>query len=258
MPFEFDAAKYAKASQPQREWGDKLIAELSLSGGERVLDLGCGDGAVTARLAELVPNGQVVGIDSSQSMITAARQRERSNLRFVQMDINALSLDDRFELIFSNATLHWVLDHAPLLANVYGHLSAGGVARFNFAGDGNCRHYFPAVRAVMELPEFRGYFEDFTWPYYMPTIEQYQALVAESPLQEFEVWGENADRYFPDADAMAGWIDQPSIVPFLSRVPEAGKRDFRDAVVQRTLAAAQQPDGTYFETFRRINLRAWK
>lgn len=258
MPFEFDADKYAEASQPQREWGDKLIAELGLKGDEHVLDLGCGDGAVTCRLAECVPRGVVVGIDASQGMISAAQRRRGPNLRFLRMDINALSLDDRFDVIFSNATLHWVLDHAPVLASVYAHLNDGGVARFNFAGDGNCRHYFPAVREAMGLPEFREHFKGFTWPYYMPTVEQYRALVAQSPFREYEVWGENADRYFPDAEAMTGWIDQPSIVPFLARVPEADKAAFRETVVERTLAAARQPDGRCFETFRRIDFRARK
>ena len=62
MAFEFDAEKYKKASAHQRQWGKKLISELNLKGAERILDLGCGDGGITAQMANLVTNGQVIGI----------------------------------------------------------------------------------------------------------------------------------------------------------------------------------------------------
>ncbi len=65
MTFEFDAEKYKAASAHQKEWGRKLISGLNLTGSERVLDLGCGDGGITAQLAECVPDGMVVGIDAS-------------------------------------------------------------------------------------------------------------------------------------------------------------------------------------------------
>ena len=65
MAFEFDAEKYKKASTHQRQWGKKLILELNLKGAERILDLGSGDGGITVRLAELVPDGLVIGVDAS-------------------------------------------------------------------------------------------------------------------------------------------------------------------------------------------------
>ncbi len=62
LKFEFDGEQYKAASRHQKEWGDRLIAELPLTGGERVLDLGCGDGVLTERLARRVPRGRVIGI----------------------------------------------------------------------------------------------------------------------------------------------------------------------------------------------------
>ena len=82
MAHEFDGKKYAKASAHQKEWGTRLIAELDLQGTERILDLGCGDGALSAQIADLVPDGEVVGIDASRGMIEAARPKARKNLRF--------------------------------------------------------------------------------------------------------------------------------------------------------------------------------
>ncbi|MBN1347038.1 MAG: methyltransferase domain-containing protein [Phycisphaerae bacterium] len=258
MPHEFDGDRYTKASTHQKEWGAKLISEIAFRGDERILDLGCGDGVLTARLAKLVPDGEVIGIDASAGMIEASRKLEGGNLRFDLMDINEIRLDGHFDLIFSNAALHWVLDHERLLANVSSLLTESGVARFNFAGDGNCATFYNVVKEVMALAPFRDHLADFRWPWYMPAVDEYQDLVAGVPFAESRVWGENADRYFPDADALVRWIDQPSIVPFRQHLAGNHEQAFRDAVVERMIRQTHQPDGTYFETFRRINLLARK
>jgi trans-aconitate methyltransferase len=256
MTFEFDGNKYAQASTHQKQWGARLIAELHLRGDEEVLDLGCGDGALTSQLAELVPRGRVVGVDASEGMIKVAKARTRDNLSFVPMDINKWTLPDRFDVIFSNATLHWILDHGRLLANVYAHLKEPGTARFNFAGGGNCASFYEVVRETMAEEPYKPCFKDFVWPWFMPSVDEYEWLLKNLPFQQARVWGENADRTFPGAEALIGWIDQPSLVPFVKQLDGSAKRCFRDAVVERMLKRTAQGDGTHFETFRRINVRA--
>ena len=258
MTHEFDGKRYAQASAHQKEWGTTLIAELNLEGTERVLDLGCGDGALTAQIAALVPGGLVLGIDASEGMIAAAQPKARQNLRFVRTDINSLSFSSEFDVVFSNAALHWVKDHQRLYANVGRSLCPGGRIRFNFAAEGNCSHFFRVVQEAMSREEFSVYFKDFEWPWYMPAVDAYAALVASSGLTRVRVWGENADRFFPDAGAMIRWIDQPSIVPLLACVADDHKRQFRDYVVGRMLGETQQSDGRCFETFRRVNVSAQK
>jgi trans-aconitate methyltransferase len=258
MAFEFDGEKYKQAAAHQREWGTRLIAELGLKGNERILDLGCGEGGLTAQLAELVPQGCVLGIDASEGMIAAARQRSQPNLKFELLNINDLDFHEEFEVVFSNATLHWVKDHRWLLGNVHNALTHGGVARFNFGGDGNCAHFIRVIREAMSLDSYAPYFRGFDWPWYMPAVDKYRSLVQGFPFTEATVWGENADRYFPDAEAMICWIDQPSLVPFLHCVAEVDKPSFREWVVQRMIEETQQEDGRCFETFRRINLLARK
>src|SRR5512135_1276853 len=107
MAHEFDGNKYKAASAHQKEWGAKLIQELNISGTERILDLGCGDGMLTAQLAALAPQGSVVGIDASRGMIDAASSLQSANLSFEIRDINDLDFADEFDIVFSNATLHW-------------------------------------------------------------------------------------------------------------------------------------------------------
>lgn len=258
MTHEFNGKKYERASTHQKEWGSKLIAELALAGNESVLDLGCGDGTLTQQLANLLPEGTVLGIDASQGMIDVALTREQDNLHFRRIDINYMDFNNQFDVVFSNATLHWVKDHRRLLQNVHRALRLGGRLRFNFAGDGNCSHFFKVIREAMALKQFTAYFTEFEWPWYMPSPDEYRVLIETSGLHEARVWGENADRYFPDEEAMIRWIDQPSIVPFLAHVFDRDKKAFREFVVGSMIEETKQDDGSCFETFRRINVSAAK
>lgn len=255
MTYEFDGREYERASAHQQEWGNRLISELNLTGNERILDLGCGDGKLTESLSILVPNGCVLGIDASQGMIDVAKQKEKDNLTFKLMDINTLELHDKYDVIFSNAALHWVKDHQRLWQNLKTILSEKGIVRFNFAADGNCAHFLKIIREAITMDEYKKYFVNFEWPWYMPTVEEYKKIVEPLSFSELKIWGENADRLFPDKESIIGWINQPSIVPFLKCIEESKKDKFRNYVIDRMLQSTSQKDG-YYETFRRINVYA--
>ncbi len=151
MAHEFDGNKYKAASAHQKEWGAKLIRELNIAGSERILDLGCGDGALTAQLAALAPQGSVLGIDASRGMIETAKTHVAGNLSFAVRDINDLDFENEFDIVFSNAALHWIKDHDALLGNVHRALKPGGMLKFNFAGDGNCANFFDVVKDAIRL-----------------------------------------------------------------------------------------------------------
>jgi trans-aconitate 2-methyltransferase len=200
---------------------------------------------------------EVLSYDSIKEIETA-RKLKTSNLAFKLQDINSLDYTNEFDLIFSNATLHWIKDHNRLLTNVFKALRQNGIYRCNFAADGNCTNLFTIIKEAIKLPEYSGYFTGFEWPWYMPETNAYESLVQKFPFHEVKVWGEKADRYFPDADAITKWIDQPSLVPFLEVVPQNVKQSFRNHVVEKMLAATLQKNEKCFETFRRINVRARK
>ncbi len=256
MLYEFNGKKYKKASTHQRQWGAKLIAELDLKGNEHILDLGCGDGALSAQLADLVPKGSVIGVDASQSMIDVAQNHKSNNLSFLRKDINSLDFEGEFDLVFSNAALHWIKDHKTLLNRIYRSLRDNGIIRFNFGGEGNCPHLFKAIKSAMTQRRYSRYFSDFAWPWFMPSVGEYKALVQQIPFRDIRVWGENADRYFPNSNAMIKWVEQPSLVPFLKCVAPTDKNTFRDFVVERIIQETLQEDGTCFEIFRRVNVYA--
>lgn len=257
-PFEFIGEKYEKASRHQKEWGKSLISKLQLNGNEVILDLGCGDGALTEQLAFCVPDGNVLGIDASIGMIETAKKNKKDNLQFMQMDMNQLNFENKFDVIYSNAALHWVKDHKLLLKNVFRALKPGGTIAWNFGGNGTCSNFFEVIKGKMQEEKYQKYFQSFEWPWYMPSKQEYDALIKDIDFSKVSVEKENRDRYFSNADEMIGWLDQPTLVPFIECVPDELKKIFREETAEAMVKKTKQPDGRCFETFRRIQVYAVK
>lgn len=256
--FEFNGEKYEKASKHQKEWGARLISQLQLKGNESILDLGCGDGALTKQLSLLVPNGRVLGIDASTGMIKTAQKHATQNLSFACMDIDQIGFINEFDVIYSNAALHWVKNHDRLLKNTLAALKPQGVIMWNFAGLGTCSNFFEVIRQKMKDSRYAGFFQDFEWPWYMPSKSEYDRLVSFAGFSKAAVTEENADRSFSNAEEMIKWLDQPTLVPFIQCIPDDIKETFRSDVIEAMLQKTLQPDGTCFETFRRIRVCAFK
>ena len=134
----WDGRDYERHSSHQRAWGSDLMAELSLRGDERILDLGCGDGSLSRQFAERVPRGSVLGIDAAAAMLEAARDKCTPNMAVQRLDITDLDFESAFDIVFSNASLHWVHDHTAVLRNIHRALRPGGVFLAQFGCDGKC------------------------------------------------------------------------------------------------------------------------
>lgn len=256
--FEFDGKKYKLASKHQKEWGVDLISKLSFKGDETVLDLGCGDGILTEQLSLLVPYGKVLGIDASIHMLETAKKLRKNNLEFVHTDINKIKFENEFDIIFSNAALHWIKDHRKLLKNAYKALKPQGKILWDFGGSGNCSNFLDVIQTKILEDKYVQYFKDFEWPWFMPSKSQYIELILTIGFSSYIIEEVNRDRYFSDAYEMIKWIDQPCIVPFLKHIPYELKETFRQEVIEEMLKRTQQSNGTCFETFRRIRVYAQK
>ena len=110
--YSWDPKLYFSSSSSQKKWGLENLAKLHFKGNERVLDVGCGDGKLSAEIAMSLPEGSVLGIDLSEGMITFSMEHYPHeifmNLFFMQMDAGELTFDSEFDVVFSNAALHWI------------------------------------------------------------------------------------------------------------------------------------------------------
>ena len=122
---DWNASSYARTAAAVEAFGHKLLDRLELAGDETVLDAGCGTGGVTEQLLARVPEGRVIGVDGSPSMIERARERlgERAELRVA--DLLDLELEEPVDAVFSSATFHWIADHDRLFERLFAALKPG-------------------------------------------------------------------------------------------------------------------------------------
>ena len=230
--------EYAKHSSAQLAWARELIARLKLGGDESVLDVGSGDGKVTAEIAAALPRGRVVGLDGSREMIEFARahyaDRQFPNLEFLCMDARQIELSRRFDIVFSNAALHWIEDHQAVLKGMSGVLRRGGGLIISCGGRGNALGILEAVEAVTAKDRWRNYFEGFAFPYHFYGPDEYSRWLPEAGLSSLRV--ELVPKAMPHrgAEGLAGWI-RTTWLPFTERVPDSAREELIQEVVKTYL-----------------------
>jgi len=223
----------------QQSWARELIAKLNLRGDERILDLGCGDGKITAELARAVPRGSAVGTDASAEMIAFAQKTfpasEISNLKFQITDARKIRFKAKFDLVFSNAALHWVDDHEAILRGAAAVLKPGGRLVISCGGKGNAHDVFLALRPEMRLKRWREFFRRMPMPYFFHTPADYERWLPEFGFKIHALKLAPKDATYDGADGFATWL-RTTWLPFVQRVPENLREEFIAAVTQRYLA----------------------
>ena len=237
-PVQWDPRDYAASSASQAQWGRELIGRVTWRGDEEVLDVGCGDGRLTAALAGRVPRGHVLGIDASAEMVahasTAHPASDCPNLRFARMDAARLRLPRAFDVVFSNAVLHWVPDHRAFLRGAAAALRSGGRLVVSCGGRGNADDVFGVLRAEMRAAEWRTFFRGLRKPYFFHSDQEYHAWLPEAGFRPLRIRLVPRDAVHESVEAFAGWF-RTTWMPYTHRVPEARRADFINGVVARFL-----------------------
>jgi trans-aconitate 2-methyltransferase len=236
----WNATDYAENSSAQLAWAQELIDKLALNGDEALLDIGCGDGKISARIARALPRGRVHGIDLSADMIQLARGkfdgRSHPNLRFQQMDAARIQLARGFDVVFSTAALHWVADHPAVLKGVQACLKPGGRLLFQMGGRGNAAEVYDALLEVVQTSAWGPYLENFAFPYHFLTPEDYEGWLPAHGFRLNRAELIPKDMQHQGPDGFKGWL-RTTWFPYTDRLPEDRRDAFLDAVVDRYLAA---------------------
>ncbi|MDY6836140.1 MAG: methyltransferase domain-containing protein [Chloroflexota bacterium] len=234
MP-RWNALDYSMSSSEQEKWAQELISKLTLKGNERILDIGCGDGKVTAAMARMLPKGSVLGIDSSKEMIRFAQRsfpaRRFPNLDFKEGDARKLSFTGEFDIVFSNATLHWVINHLPVLKGIKRSLKPSGIALLQMGGRGNAKAVVDIVDAITSGVKWDKYFQDFAFPYGFYGPEEYYEWVKLSELRARRIELIEKDMVLKGKDGLHAWIRTTWLL-YTERVPEELRFEFIDDIVE--------------------------
>jgi trans-aconitate methyltransferase len=231
--------------------GGEVAELLAPKPGERILDLGCGTGHLTAQIAER--GAKVVGIDNAASMIAQARTTY-PNLRFELLDAAEMPFHDEFDAVFSNAVLHWIKRQADVAAGIARALKPGGRFVAEFGGRGNIRHIYDALCAALAAAGIAE--PQRLSPWYYPSIGEYAALLEQLGLETS--YAVLFDRPTPleGERGLRNWLDMFAS-PWLSAVP-AGQRGAVVDHVERLLRPSLYRDGTWTADYRRLRIVAIK
>ena len=231
----WNATDYHAHAFAQSAWGRELHARIALRPDEVVFDLGCGDGHLTAALADRLPAGRVYGLDADGDMIAFARRTHaRDNTVFVEGDVRTFSFSERASLIVSSACLHWVAEHELVLRRCRDHLEPGGRILFQMGGRGNCAGILAAAEEVAVEPHGSPYLVTYATPWHFHGPEEYQAWLPRSGFRLVRAEIYPKDMIHEGPEALGVWI-RTTWMPILGRLPEACRADFIAAVVARYL-----------------------
>jgi trans-aconitate 2-methyltransferase len=247
----WDPEQYLRFKEERFAPFEDLLTLVQVREGLRAVDLGCGTGELTLRLAHNLPASDVLGLDTSETMLAEASALARPGLRFERRAIE--DLDGQWDLICSNAAIHWVDNHAALIPRLFSRLSPGGQLVLQFPSN----HDHPANRMVPETAAeepFRTLLGGWTRRPSVLPLPAYGELLHDCGARGFTLFEKVYPHLLPDADALAQWLSGTTLVPYLERLDPPRRPELTEAL--RKNLNRCWPEGPIFFGFRRILLAA--
>ena len=229
-----------------------LLALVHIRPNLRAVDLGCGTGELTRHLAETLPDGNVTGLDSSLTMLEKAKTFAGPNLHFEQAD--QAQLTGEWDLIFSNAALHWSENHEQLILRLYQRLAPGGQIAVQVPSNHNHISHQIYRETASEEP-FRSVLKGFQRYAPVLSIDEYANLLFRCGAEDIIVFEKVYAHVLEDSDAVVEWISGTALVPYFERLGEH-REAFLD--VLRAKMRAALPEKPVFYPFRRTLFSARK
>jgi trans-aconitate 2-methyltransferase len=250
---DWDAGTYHRLSGPQLTWGRKVADRLSPAAGERILDLGCGTGRLTAELAAGFPAVRFVGADISGAMLAEAR-RHSSGVAYLRADGAALPFRGAFDAVFSAATFHWIVNHPALFDEIHAVLKPGGRLLAQCGGGPNLHRLLDRTHALMDSVAFRHFFHGWRDPWHFAGADETRSRLAAAGFDDLDVSLEPAPTTLPDGDAFARFISCVCVRHHVDQLPPAERERFVSALAD----AAAGDDPPFTLDYWRLNMSARK
>ncbi len=245
MTQTWNAEAYARNAAFVPALGRAALALLAPQPGERILDLGCGDGTLTRELA--ATGARAIGVDASPQLVAAARTR---GIDARLGDGCALEVEDEFDAVFSNAALHWMNDQDAVLAGVRRALRPGGRFVAEFGGHGNVAAICTALLAVLGA---RDRDRVLTLPWYFPTADGYGAKLAAHGFTIEQI--ALIARPTPLPNGMRAWLETFAN-PFFAARDASSREQILDDATRLLAPTLCDDEGRWTADYVRLRFRA--
>jgi trans-aconitate 2-methyltransferase len=242
---EWDAVEYTRISGLQQAMADEVLSLLNLRGAEQVLDVGCGNGNITAAIARRVPRGSVVGVDPSSEMIELAeRDFASSNLRFETGDARHLRFRDDFDVVVSFNALHWIPEpeQDDALRSICRAMKPDATAQLRLVPEGPRKSLENVIEETCHELRWSQYFQGHRDPYLHITPEQYAAAAERNGLCVNEIRTEDKAWDFGSRDAFAAF-GEVTFIAWTQHLPEKIRLQFVNDVLDRYRTVAGERTG---------------
>jgi trans-aconitate 2-methyltransferase len=256
----WNAEQYLRFGDERTRPCRELAARIATAGPDRVIDLGCGPGNSTAVLAERWPKAELTGLDSSPEMIAAAEETDpRVAWRVGDIAAWANESDQVYDVVFSNAALQWVDDHAAVFPRLLNHVAPGGALAIQVPGNYDA----PAHSIMRELaasPVWRDHFPTRgVREWQVHDLETYYDILAPAAAA-VDIWQTEYLHILADSAAIVEWYKGTGLRPFLDALADDEQRaDFLAQYLQRIQEAyPERGDGRVIFPFRRLFLIAYQ
>ena len=234
---DWDGVEYRRVSSLQQWLADRALRDLDLSGVRSLIDIGCGDGRITAEIAARVPGATVVGLDASPRMIAAAATTPGSEaVRYEVGDVLTMAYVDDFDCAVSFNALHWVVDQAAALSRIAAALHRPGRALLVLVGGGERPSLERVAMEVTGTIAWRAAFSGFSPPFVHPTADELGATARSAGLTVVDQTVEDLSWDFGTTEAFTAWC-AVGFGAWTDRLPEAARDDFVRDVVDAYRAA---------------------
>ncbi len=229
---DWDPDSYGLVNSLQQEVAKRALGDLVVRGDERVLDVGCGDGRVTAMVADRLTTGSLVGVDPSEAMVEAARRRFPDGRR-VEFEVGTaatLAYESEFDLVTSFNALHWETHWREALEHIRLAMRIGGRALLVFVCDGERPSIEDVTMEITQSARFREWFADFEAPFVHVDPDEYAAAASLSGLEVNWSVVTDIDWDFGSRQAFEDWCSAGTVA-WTSQLPEAERSEFVSQVI---------------------------
>ncbi|HVU11951.1 MAG TPA: methyltransferase domain-containing protein [Phototrophicaceae bacterium] len=246
MTMPWNPERYHQFERERSAPFDDLLQLIERRAAIEVIDLGCGTGELTRRLADYLPDSNVLGIDSSPEMLAQASAQIRPGLRFEHGQIEAVT--GQWDLVFSNAAIQWVPDHPALIPRLLGLVKPGGQLIVQLPSNHDSFAHRAITATASESP-FREALDGWIRPSPVLPLDQYAELLYANGGRRLTVFEKVYPHVLENAEAVRDWTRGTALVPYMERLPEALHAPFLERYTERL--RTHWPASPVFYSFKR-------